>query len=879
MTEPLTMARDADALERVTGLPADPPGVFRSLLTDRLERGVAGLLTVVQAPPGAGKTTGVATWASTLGAELKLSAPQPEESVSEPRGLVWLDLDESTSRPDRFVPRLVERLAAAGLAAMPRLGLRDLRSLTRRRAVLAATADALRIDGPWYVILDNFPTGKSRELGADLEFLLTRTERSLRVVVLADAQPALPLHRLTMAGEVTVINGSELDLSQVEVAQLLRQHGVDPIEPVVDAVLEVTHGWPAGVRLAAQLLGRQPRAAALAAAGDAIAEFLRAEVLTGLPDDVRDVVERLSIVGDASDELARELIDTSVSQAVERAVQHTAFVERSPVGQVRIHPVLASAAAESLRDREPATVQALLVRAAHWYAATGEIERAFETAARAGDWAWIGRTLVHRLAVPDILAGKVSPWALHPEVLDREPVLRAAVDVARRDLDRMIVVPPVSSSMPASEKVSWSFVALAAAVATGDTETGSQLVAATQSQVLALPRSVLRDARELITVIDACAGGLAFAAGDLDSAAQLLTRVASGGAPTRCSPVRRQAVGHLALVEAICGSLGRAAGHADDVLTSADRFGGQAGVAEATLARAWIHVERLELDDARRLLDGQQSGPGASPTSTADLRQVLQIRLLSYVGEPEAAVRLASALRGRQREGWSSDLTALALARAWLAEGEPRRALESLTPEPARTTSEARLVAATAREAIGDLRGARALVAASAATLPAAPIPSQIEGWLLEARLVLEDGNEERARLLVDRALRAATAEGLRAPFMATYAWLRTFLGRNPVLQRTHRPFVASLEPSDRQPPPASTVTLSAPAEQVLEALSERESQVLQLLAMMCSTDEIAAELYVSGNTVKTHVKSIFRKLGVNRRVDAVRVGRSHGLC
>ena len=48
---------------------------------------------------------------------------------------------------------------------------------------------------------------------------------------------------------------------------------------------------------------------------------------------------------------------------------------------------------------------------------------------------------------------------------------------------------------------------------------------------------------------------------------------------------------------------------------------------------------------------------------------------------------------------------------------------------------------------------------------------------------------------------------------------------------------------------------------------------------MMCSTDEIAAELFVSGNTVKTHVKSIFRKLGVNRRVDAVRVGRARGIC
>ena len=70
-----------------------------------------------------------------------------------------------------------------------------------------------------------------------------------------------------------------------------------------------------------------------------------------------------------------------------------------------------------------------------------------------------------------------------------------------------------------------------------------------------------------------------------------------------------------------------------------------------------------------------------------------------------------------------------------------------------------------------------------------------------------------------------------------------------------------------------------ASAELVLEPLTERETQVLELLALMCSTEEIAAELFVSANTVKTHLKGIFRKYGVNRRVDAVRRGRELGVC
>ena len=70
-----------------------------------------------------------------------------------------------------------------------------------------------------------------------------------------------------------------------------------------------------------------------------------------------------------------------------------------------------------------------------------------------------------------------------------------------------------------------------------------------------------------------------------------------------------------------------------------------------------------------------------------------------------------------------------------------------------------------------------------------------------------------------------------------------------------------------------------SPDQALLEPLTERETQVLELLAQMCSTDEIAAELFVSVNTVKTHLKGIFRKYAVKRRVDAVRRGRELGVC
>jgi LuxR family maltose regulon positive regulatory protein len=149
---------------------------------------------------------------------------------------------------------------------------------------------------------------------------------------------------------------------------------------------------------------------------------------------------------------------------------------------------------------------------------------------------------------------------------------------------------------------------------------------------------------------------------------------------------------------------------------------------------------------------------------------------------------------------------------------------------------------------------------------------------VLEARLAQEDGRPGRARLLVARALRAAAAEGLRRPLTNDKFWLRTFVERDPMLKREHRTFVSSLH-ADAGAVPAPQAAPVQPRTPLIETLTQRETEVLALLAEMYSTEEIADELFLSVNTVKTHIKGIFRKLDVNRRNSAVRRGRELGLC
>lgn len=145
---------------------------------------------------------------------------------------------------------------------------------------------------------------------------------------------------------------------------------------------------------------------------------------------------------------------------------------------------------------------------------------------------------------------------------------------------------------------------------------------------------------------------------------------------------------------------------------------------------------------------------------------------------------------------------------------------------------------------------------------------------LVRARAAAEAGDAVTARKLVARALLDARRDRLRRPFLRAGTWIRPLLASTPL----HELAQGWLSPG---PPRRGGERLRpepGPPPLVAVELSGRERDVLQRLARMMSTEEIAADLYVSVNTVKTHLKSVYRKLAVNRRNDAVRRARDLGL-
>ena len=365
------------------------------------------------------------------------------------------------------------------------------------------------------------------------------------------------------------------------------------------------------------------------------------------------------------------------------------------------------------------------------------------------------------------------------------------------------------------------------------------------------------------------------------------TRWFLAGATSASTGLQRQeCLANLALVEAYRGQLCSSEAHSSEAEQAHPARGGTA----LRLAEAWRRFERGEVDDARRSIDllKPMIDPFRDPW-LATVAALLMAELLLVAGRPASAVRVLGDATDdadtHPRPAWSTDVIAAARAYVLLAEGEPHRALAAVTPLPTEATVEAAVVAADARATIGDVRGAQAVLAAVADRVDVARLGVQVRAWLLEARLADRRGDPARSRVLADRALHAASAEGMHHALWRDRRWVRALADRDPVLLHEHRDILmrtAGTESgtADQRvavPSPLPSPEQSSPL--VGTRLTQREAEVLELLAEMYTTEEIATALFVSGNTVKTHLKGIFTKLGVNRRVDAVRRGRQLGLC
>ncbi len=885
--------------------------VSRPRLAELLSRGAESRLTLVSGPAGFGKSTLLADWLAT--------AENPA---------AWLSLDERDNDPAVFWTYLITALRTAA----PGVGSGALAVLQSPQPPIEAVLSTLLNDlsalpDDVVLVLDDYHVIEGREVQDGMAFLLDHLPGQIHLMIAARSDPALPLGRLRARGELTEIRAAELRFTPEEAASYLNQTMHLGLTAADVAALEGrTEGWIAALQLAAlSLRGRGDIAAFIAGfAGDDryIVDYLVEEVLQRQPDQVHDFLLRTSIL----DRLSGPLCDAVTGRDGGRAT--LAALERGNLFLIalddrrqwfRYHQLFADVLQARLADEHPDDLPDLHRRASRWYEQHDEPTNAVRHALAANDFERAADLV--ELALPAMRRSRqettMRSWLrlLPDEVVRARPVLNvgfAGTLLAFGELEG------VEGRLQDAER--WLSDPGARAAESG-AGTG-QMIVGDEVEYRRLPGTIelFRAAQSLArgdmagTVLHAgraielspdddhlsraaAAGllGLAYwGAGDLE---------AGHAAYAACMAGLYQA-GHvadtfgcaLALADIRCAqgrlddarrtyerALLRAAEHAGPVLR---------GTADMYVGLSELHREHDDLPAARaQVLQSQAVGEhNGLPQHPYRLR-VARARILQaegdlagaldlldeaervYVGDFFPPVRPVPAVRarvwigsGRWRDAldWAAgralcfddDLSYLreyehiTLARALLASAQARDA------DAERSMSEVTLLLERLRQAAAD--GGRT--------------GSVIEVVVLQALVHQTRGNLEAAVATLEKALTLSESEGYvrlyldEGPALAALLRAASKSGIAPgYVRRLLAAFAMDAEGQPGQPG-------------AVDPLSARELDVLRLLGTDLEGPEIARALYVTLNTLRTHTRNIYAKLGVNNRRTAVRKAGELGL-
>ncbi|WP_405436066.1 LuxR C-terminal-related transcriptional regulator [Streptomyces avidinii] len=856
--------------------------VHRPDLLGRLAAGACGPLTLINGPAGSGKTVLTAHWAADR------RAPRPP---------MWLTV-EPDDAPGAFWAYLLEALHRGGVTLPAEVG-RPTRAEGVTRSFLVRLADGLAASPqPAVLVLDQFDTAQPPATAEGLDFVLRHAAGGLRIVLTSRSDPLLPLHRYRAAGEIVEIRHADLRFTHEDAEALLSEHRLDISQSGIRRLMERTEGWAAGVRLCALAMQRSadPEAFLRQFAADrtTIAGYLLTEVLDAQPPPTQDLLLRVCVTDRVHPDLADALTGRDDgARTLAGLARDNAFLEQIDASAwYRLHPLFAEVLRAHLRERCPGLEPRLHGRAARWLARTGRPTEAVLQGAAAGDWPFAAAQLVDNLALGRLLTGLEADQlgrafaGMPPGTAGAAPALvAAACRLAAQDLSggeaalRRADAALTDSSGPAA-RLGRAFLGVLAGRAAGDLRATERAAGDADRLLGELPPPLLAERPELRALLPAHLGAAELGSGHLDRAEATLTAaVAACGPPGAEHPGTEyplcDALGSLALVALLRGRLRRATEHARACLALAERSAlppaRRAGVDHLVLAG--VAVEQNDLPAARCHLDLAAAATGLRPDPATTARAaVIGARIALAEGDGDAALAVLRAVAPARLSDRVVDELAVAESAVHLARGDAEAALQVLDA-PAADGPEHAVARARALLALG--RGscaAQALAGVPGAADDGVAMPVRAHASLLRAQLADADADAEEARRRLAEALALARPEELRRMFVESGPWVRRVLDRDPQSARLHAWLTPGAPVRTARAPRAD----GQPA--VVEPLSAREVEVLRKAAELLSTEEIAAELFVSANTVKTHLKSIYRKLCVTRRSDAVHRAQDLGV-
>jgi LuxR family transcriptional regulator, maltose regulon positive regulatory protein len=860
---------------------ATPRLIDRDDLLAALDRAATRRVTIISAPAGSGKTSLLRAWADRPGQPHQLAVVQVQRDQQDAQ-LFWLALLGA-----------VRHAGTASRAEAP-AATPDFNGRTMVDRVLSELADQR---GRLVLVIDDLHELTSPDALAQLTRLLMNLPPHVHAVLATRRDLRLRLHQLRLADDLAEIRAADLRFTEGETRELLAASGISLSQAGAALLHQRTEGWPAGLRLAAISLTGHPNperfVVEFSGSNRAVAEYLVDEMLEHQPSDVQDLLLRTSLLDRVNGDLADLLTGRPGSERILLELEDAnAFVVSLDPERTwfRYHHLFGDLLRLELRRTLPEEVPALHRRAAGWFIRHGRAVEAIRHTQRAGDWPGAARlladhsfslTLDGRAQTMQALVRAFPPGEDHTELA----LVRAGADLAQGRLDEAAAHLAVAETY----------------AETAPPDRRRRLRVAVASLKLSLARrrghlaGVIEQVRFLASPVTGESGEDIALDSDLRGVALMNLGIieAWSGLPDaerhlREGAVLAQEVGRPYLEVSCLAQLAFASKvlpfattrrRCREAIALADRYGWGAEpiVAPALVTLAANLVWTGEFDQGERWLQRTQralqtdAGPG--------------IRLLVHIGsgmlragrgrhlealqEFSAAEQLGSQLEGSH--ALASQVTGWMLAtqaRAGLP-GDARALLAALDDERA---SSGEVGNARAVICLAEGNPAAALVAVQDVLDGTAPVigyVTVVEAQLLAGLAHRELGDLRSATQAAERALALAEPDRLVLPFVMTGSGeLLEVLPRHEtahaalltdILDVVHGSSLAAEESSSSRP---------------VQELSPTELRVLRYLPTNLSRPEIAGELSVSVNTVNTHIRSIYAKLGAGDRSSAVQRAR-----
>lgn len=855
------VARFALAKFRPTTLPATL--VARSAQHDQLTAGAGQRLTVVVGSAGAGKSVLLSSWAA---------ARAPDVTS-------WLSCDEADADPVRFWAGFVEaiRVVVPGFGA-------DAAAMLTMNPVISADViasianDAAKLPAGSAVVVDDFHAAPAA--ARDMTDLAERWPAVTAQLVLASrCDPPLRLHRLRLAGQLCELRDRDLDFSLAETRDLVANFGVEATPANLVLLHQRTEGWAAALQMAALSLRDTSHdsarvARALDLRSHAIGEYFVSEVLERQPPEVARFMLDTSVLGELTADACAAVTGRHDAEALLRGIDtdHLFLVslddERT---RFRYHRLVYQVLSAELRAHDRVREQGLQLRAAEWYESTGDARRAARhfLAARQTDRAL---ALLQERVVTGFLDDPAPPAPpdlsrIVPSLLadDPERLLALATDLllsgdAAHGGEYLDLLDDARPSIAPNSKLAARLAtarslhymltgraneAVAEAIAARDIQERAQLADGWNAAVALILLRVYTWLEDFEAVEREAAEALA--------------------APQQTELVKRVMVpGPRALAWFEAGRLAQAADAAGAAEKEALRlgFGQHLFAVDYLRALAGLALERRDLDAAERLteevLSISQRRPLFEFLALLDWATIWSAR--GQVHDALAAVQAARQVLA----GTGSVLLARAdelEALLCLSLGDVRSPAELASGLPAAARG---LLLAKIALAVGDHHTAQQrLQALSPDDLT--PRHALVRQLLLAAAAIERD--DPMTTGILGSALETARREGFCHTVVTTAPQVTNYLIEHatPAWQDsfTKQLITEALQVRAAQPGTAR------PGHVVTEPLTPAQQRILQLLPTS-TYPQMAAALYISQHTVKSHLRAIYHKLGVASRAEAI---------